>query len=92
MRPREPITPTRYTLPELWLHYVSKDRHEDFPAWPSSEKGKTAEERAKWDRLTRFHEQLRKDQRTYDMWKLDIKREIAYMEKQTGRYHQDWIH
>lgn len=93
MRPRKPIANfTHNGLGRLWAHYVAKDVHENFPAWPSSEKGKTAEERAKWDRLTRFQEQLRKDQRAYDLWKWDIEREIAYMEKKTGRYHRDWIH
>lgn len=89
---KKPFIDTYRPLTQIWRLYVARDHHETFPAWPSSEKGKTAEERAKWDRLDRVLDQAKKDRLAYDLWKWDIEREIKYMERHTGRYLQDWIH
>lgn len=89
---KKPFIDTYAPLTSTWLHYVAKDAHEDFPAWPSSERGRTSEERAKWERLNRVLNQAKKDRLAYDKWKWDIESEIKYMERHTGRYHKDWIH
>lgn len=89
---KQPFIDTYRPLEQIWRLYVARDIQETFPAWPSSERGKTPEECAKWDRLNRVLKQAKKDRLAYDLWKSDIKREIDYMERQERRYHLNWIH